>query len=349
MPGYRGKTPVITPTVLHVSDKWDFAKWGGDSSRPDRPSPGLPLIKHKRECPAGTPSLLSVWCSRTSPPIAAGHPWALRRPDGRRSAHRRTIPRRRSAAPSGQGELPFVKCGIAAKPARRSLPRQAQTGSGFPSERCSRCRSAARGKRQQSGRSKARCGSETGSKPDSCRPCHAGSPGTPPPARPPRSSGPGVSARSSPAARPPCRPGTHSLSGPRRCPRSMTPGTAAAPAPGCWLRCLRSMRSGTAAERLLQPEAAKGYGTKPKAAPVRGLILRITGYKLYAIASNCRAAMHGCTRITAVIRITGHAGQRQQAAKGYDLQRQGCCSCPQRSGPLLLHAAQQPGPDFGPW
>ena len=152
LPGYRGETPVITPTVLHVSDKWDFAKWGGDSSRPDRPSPGLPLIKHKRECPAGTPSFLSVWCSRTSQPTAAGHPRASRRPDGHRKARRRTIPRRRSAAPSRQGKRPFVGCGFAAKPARRSLPRPAQTGSGFPSAGSSRSRSAARGKRQQSGR-----------------------------------------------------------------------------------------------------------------------------------------------------------------------------------------------------
>ena len=40
-----------------------------------------------------------------------------------------------------------------------------------------------------------------------------GCPGTPPTHDRRRSSGPGVSARSSPAARPPCRPGTHSLSG----------------------------------------------------------------------------------------------------------------------------------------
>lgn len=40
----------------------------------------------------------------------------------------------------------------------------------------------------------------------------------------------------------------------------MTPGTAAAPAPGCWLRCLRSMRSGTAAESALLPVAAKDDG-----------------------------------------------------------------------------------------
>ena len=53
-------------------------------------------------------------------PIAAGIPWALRRPGGRRSAHRRTIPCRRSAAPSRQSKRPFVGCGIAAKPARRS-------------------------------------------------------------------------------------------------------------------------------------------------------------------------------------------------------------------------------------
>lgn len=164
-----------------------------------------------------------------------------------------------------------------------------------------------------------------------------------------------------PAARPPCWPGTHSLSGPRRCPRSMTPGTAAAPAPGCWLRCLISMRSGTAAARLLQPEAAQSYGTKPKATAVRGLILRITALQLYAIASNCRVAF-GNTRITPVMRITGHAGQRQQAAKGCEAaaakllllpsaERPAaaarCCSSTGRAsvsgrrhlGPQLLHGA----------
>lgn len=196
MPGYRGETPVVTPTVLHVSDKWDFTKWGGDSSRPDRLSPGLPLIKHKRECPVGTPSFLSVWCSRTSQPTAAGHPRASRRPDGHRKARRRTIPRRRSAAPSRQGERPFVRCGFAAKPARRSLQAAANRQRLPPRVGAPAVAAPRGGKRQQSGRSSARCGSETGSEPAACRPCHAGSPGTPAHAQPPRSSGPGVSARS---------------------------------------------------------------------------------------------------------------------------------------------------------
>ena len=58
-------------------------------------------------------------------------------------------------------------------------------------------------------------------------------------------------------------------------------------------------------------------------------------------AHNSASVIRNCKqlRITPVMRITGHAGQRQQAAKGYELQRQSCCSCPQRSGPQLLHAA----------
>lgn len=202
-PGYRGETPVITPTVLHVSDKWDFAKWGGDSSRPDRPSAGLLLNATRGSARWALPLSLSVWCSRTAPPTAAGIHWALRRPGGRRSAHRRTIPRRRSAAPSRQGKRPFVGCGIAAKPARRS-PQAAANRQRLPPRVGAPAVAAPRGgKRQQSGRSSARCGSETGSEPAACRPCHAGSPGTPAHAHPPRSSGPGVSARSL------LRPGHH--------------------------------------------------------------------------------------------------------------------------------------------
>lgn len=77
---------------------------------------------------------------------------------------------------------------------------------------------------------------------------------------------------------------------PRRCPRSMTPVAAAAPAPGCWLRCLRTVRFGNAAGQLLLPEAAKGYGTKPEAAQCPALILRITWLRLCAIAQQLPGA-----------------------------------------------------------
>lgn len=63
-----------------------------------------------------------------------------------RKARRRTIPRRRSAAPSGQGERPFGKCGIAAKPAAALPDRGSKPPAATPSERCSRDRSAAAGK-----------------------------------------------------------------------------------------------------------------------------------------------------------------------------------------------------------
>lgn len=53
--------------------------------------------------------------------VAAAFPRASRRPGGRRSARRRTIPRRRSAAPSGCRRCPFVGCGLAAN-ARAALP-----------------------------------------------------------------------------------------------------------------------------------------------------------------------------------------------------------------------------------
>lgn len=86
------------------------------------PSLSLLLTMHTGEgnAPPAPPATRWGKLAAAATPIAAGIPWALRRPGGRRSAHRRTIPRRRSAAPSGQGERPFVKCGIAAKPARRS-------------------------------------------------------------------------------------------------------------------------------------------------------------------------------------------------------------------------------------
>ena len=53
--------------------------------------------------------------------VAAAFPRASRRPGGRRSARRRTIPRRRSAAPSWCRRCPFVGCGFAAN-ARAALP-----------------------------------------------------------------------------------------------------------------------------------------------------------------------------------------------------------------------------------
>lgn len=180
---------------------------------PDRPSAGLLLNATRGSALRALPLSLSVWCSRTAPRIAAGNHWALRRPGGRRSAHRRTIPRRRSAAPSGQGERPFVGCGIAAKPARRS-PQAAANRQRLPPRVGAPAVAAPRGESgSKADEAAARCGSETGSEPAACRPCHAGSPGTPALAQPPRSSGPGVSARSSPAARPPCWPVSHSLSG----------------------------------------------------------------------------------------------------------------------------------------
>lgn len=140
---------------------------GGGKYRTLRQLAVWPLSANKRECPVGTPSLfvtpdhahgrrerppctppLTRWgeLAAAAPRIAAGHPRALRRPGGRRSARRRTIPRRRSAAPSGQGERPFVKCGIAAKPAAALPGRGSKPPAATPSGRCSRNRSAAAGK-----------------------------------------------------------------------------------------------------------------------------------------------------------------------------------------------------------
>ena len=315
----------------------------------------------RNEPPLHPPATRWGKLAAVAPRIEAGLPRGSRRPGGRRSPRRRTIPRRRSAAPSGMGEQPFPTCSLAANPARRS-PKGAANRQRLPHRVGTPDNAAPRGgRRQQSGRSSTRCGSETGSEPAACRPCHAGSPGTPAHAHPPRSSRPGVSARSSPAARPPCWPGTHSLSGPRRCPRSMTPGTAAAPAPGCWLRCLRSMRSGTAAEKLLQPEAAKGYGTEAEAAAERGLILRITWLQLYAIAKaiGVQRLLHSYNS-----RYTHNRPRRAAAASGQGLRAAAarllllpsaerpsaaarCCSSPGRASgsgrrriaPQLLHAA----------
>ena len=75
-----------------------------------------------------------------------------------------------------------------------------------------------------------------------------------------------------------------------------------------------------------------------KRPPCPALILRITWLQLYAIASNCRAAApHSYNSCYAHNRAGQASGQ--SAGKGYELQRQSCCSCPQRSGPQLLHAA----------
>ena len=119
----------------------------------------------------------------------------------------------------------------------------------------------------------------------------------------------------------------------------MTPGTAAAPAPGCWLRCLRSMRSGTAAARLLLPEAAKGYeiGKGRTHAPGPN-----SAYNVASVMRNCCAIAVQRLLHSHNPRYThSRAGwaSSQSTGKSYELQRQSCCSGPQRSGPQLLHAA----------
>lgn len=115
----------------------------------------------------------------------------------------------------------------AAAKARAALPdRSSKPQTATPSGRYSRDRSAARARTAAAMHSAAAPASASGGATPSAfrqpRRWHW-LPRHPTHARPPRGSSQGVSARSSPAARPPCRPGTHSLSGPRRCPRSMTP------------------------------------------------------------------------------------------------------------------------------
>lgn len=87
--------------------------------------------------------------------------------------------------------------GAASLRSPRGAPRkQQQTASGYPIGKALPQSQRRAGKAAAKRTKQARCGSETGSKPEACRPCHAGSPGTPAHAQPPRSSGPGVSARS---------------------------------------------------------------------------------------------------------------------------------------------------------
>lgn len=183
---------------------------------------GRPLSANKRECPVGTPSLFvtpdHAHGRRGRPPLhppadaVGGVSWLL-------LLH-------------PVGAAPVLRA--AAAKARAALPdRISQPEAATPSGRCSRDRSAARGKAGKMGISTkngaaaqhpdtALC---TVLPPQPAPPAQlplldsdspavgTGCPGTPPTHDRRRSSGPGVSARSSPAARPPCRPGTHSLSG----------------------------------------------------------------------------------------------------------------------------------------
>lgn len=314
--GYRGKAPVLTPrdtegvrymglnragagACVGLYDSWPAGLYQQTrgSARWALPLFSLFLTMHTGEgdAPPCTPPL-TRWgrLETAAPPIAAGHPRASRRPDGHRKARRRTIPRRRSAAPSGQGERPFAKCGIAAKPAAALPASSSKPPAAAPSGRCSRDRSAAAGK-------------DSGSYAQCCRPSQRPRrgypfdvPTAPPlalaaPAPHPRTTAAAAAGRAFPLGRL-LRPGhragrARTRSAARRCPRSMTPGTAAAPAPGCWLRCLRSMRSGTAAESPLLPVAAKDDGGRAGKRQEKGYCapLRIAG-----CARQCGGAHNVC-------------------------------------------------------
>lgn len=153
---------------------------------------------------------------------------------------------------------------------------------------------------------------------------------------PPRSCGPGVSARSSPAARPPCRPGAHSLSGPGRCPRSMTPGTAAAPAPGCWPRLLRPAADGGALRKPQRSARDLRQGPRTRAATDSG------SKQGYCVPTLLRQLRHITSRYTPC-RVRGTPrtynaglcaialqGQQHKPGTGYGCSRSGVT--PARSG-----------------
>lgn len=152
-----------------------------------------------------------------------------------------------------------------------------------------------------------------------------GLPRHPAPTGPPRSRGPGVSARSLPA---PPTGGTRSLTGSRRCPRSMTPGTAAAPAPGCWPRLLRPAADGGALRKLRRvglrlgkaaDEAPSGQRQQAgllcpsaaAAAPAHNQSLYAVSGDVDSTAYNaglCAIALQGQQHLT----VTGYGWRRQQ-------------------------------------
>ena len=182
----------------------------------------------------------------------------------------------------------------AAAKARAALPdRSSKPQAAAPSGRCSRDRSAARARTAAAMHSAAAPASATGvATPSEFRQPRRWRwlPRHPAQARPPPQQRAGRF-RSVVSCGPATVQAGHALAQRRsRCPRSMTPGTAAAPAPGCWLRCLRTLRFGNAAGQLLLPEAAKEYGTKPEAAQCPALILRITWLRLCAIAQQLPGA-----------------------------------------------------------
>lgn len=167
----------------------------GDSSRPDRPSTGLLLNATRGSAlralplffPSGAPGLLNRQ-RRVSLGPCAGRV-AVVRPTG--------APFRAGALPLLLGRVSGPLSGAASLRSPRGAPRKRQqTASGYPIGKALPQSQRRAGKAAAKRTKQARCGSETGSKPDACRPCHAGSPGTPAHAQPPRSSGPGVSARS---------------------------------------------------------------------------------------------------------------------------------------------------------
>lgn len=179
---------------------------------------------------------------------------------------------------------------------------------------------------------------------------------------PPRSSGPGVSARSLPA---PPTGGTRSLTGFRRCPRSMTPGTAAAPAPGCWPRLLRPAADGGALRKLRRVGSRSGKaadegrsGQQQQAGllcPSAAAAAPAHNQSLYAVSGDvdstaynaglCAIALQGQQHL----QVTGYGWHRAAASPAPSGAARSCCTLLQQHGPgwWPWWAASRPQPGHG--
>ena len=321
--------------------------------RRERPPPAPPPLRGGGELEAA------------AAPEASGYHCRTRRPRLPLVRHRPSAGLR-PAPPTGSQPALMSSAGLRRSP--RGAPRKAQANRQRvpPSVGHSRDRSAARASSGSVAAPASAPGVATPSDFRQPRRWHW-RPRHPAPTGPPRSSGPGVSARSLPAPPAGC---TRSLTGSRRCPRSMTPGTAAAPAPGCWPRLLRPAALGGALRKLRRhgcgsrkrPRVRTGTGSGPAPGPN-------SAHNMASVIRNCkqltcrpgRHSYNSCYAHNRAGRVSGSKRPRATSSSGKAVHRPPaerpaaaarCSRCTGRAGgrgrrhigPQLLHAAQQHGP-----